>query len=255
MTGSLFASSSIMSLEVEGGVDVTLSLEELVLELNPMESDGMETTLHDIHHHEYSHSNTPEGEPQNEGSENCLPEGVGTITSGLPCYRESLLNEHSTQLRMGKRKSPKSEVRGGVRHRSENKLNCLDHLMDEQSSERVVMLVLDASLSIEECLVVSNIIFILSFLVSSINELVDFIGTGLCSSFDVVEVFVLVMVGRAAEGIGTRLDTKHERNTQGNKYKHNDSNALLCTKEVDTVFVSIDNRIREALACLTSEGH
>jgi len=149
MTGSLFASSSIVSLEVEGGIDVTLSLEELVLELNPMESDGMETTLHDIHHHEYSHSNTPEGEPQNEGSDNCLKKGCGTITSGLPCYRESLFNEHSTQLRMGKRKIPMSLVSGGLRHRSENKLNCLDHLMDEQSSERIVMLVLDASLSIE----------------------------------------------------------------------------------------------------------
>lgn len=52
-----------MTFEGEGHVQVALTVEELVLELDPMESDGMESALHDIHHHQDSHSHAPEGEP------------------------------------------------------------------------------------------------------------------------------------------------------------------------------------------------
>jgi len=57
-----------VSLEGEGHVEVTLSLEELVLEFDPMESDSVEGALHDIHHHQDCHGDSPEGEPQDERS-------------------------------------------------------------------------------------------------------------------------------------------------------------------------------------------
>jgi len=88
-----------VSHEGEGGVEVTLSSKELVLELNPMESDGMESTLHDIHHHQDGHGDSPEGEPHDKGSEDSQNEG-SVRSKGLG---ETLFDEDGSQLRMSER--------------------------------------------------------------------------------------------------------------------------------------------------------
>jgi len=99
LLGGLFG-----SLEGEGHVEVTLSVEEFVLEFDPMESDGMEAALHDIHHHQDGHGHGPEGEPQEERSEDCHP-NAGIC---FPWDGKKLLDEHGSQLRVSKGESPQS---------------------------------------------------------------------------------------------------------------------------------------------------
>lgn len=93
-----FLGSVFMSLEAEGDVEVTLSVEELVLELDPVKSDGMEAAFHDIHHHEDGHGHSPEGEPNDEGSD----DGHGKTCVIFPWYCQQLFDEHGSQLRVSK---------------------------------------------------------------------------------------------------------------------------------------------------------
>ena len=53
----------------EGGVEVASTLEEFVLELNPMKSQGVKEAFKDVHAHENTKSDCDEGEPDEEGLE------------------------------------------------------------------------------------------------------------------------------------------------------------------------------------------
>jgi hypothetical protein len=57
-------------LEIERFKCIPLSLEEFVLELNPMETKAMQEALHAIHHHNNCKSDGPENWPHNEGWNN-----------------------------------------------------------------------------------------------------------------------------------------------------------------------------------------
>jgi len=53
---------------------IAFSLEELVLELDPMETQGVQEALKHVHHQKHGRGNSHEGEPNKEG------------TNGLACY-------------------------------------------------------------------------------------------------------------------------------------------------------------------------
>lgn len=228
---SLGHSSLFVRFEGEGHVQVTLTVEELVLELDPMESDGMESALHDIHHHQDSHGNAPEGEPKQEGFED-YPDEAGAGT--MPSFGETLLEEHFTQLGMSKGESPQSEVRGSVRDSSEDELDGLDHLMDKEASERVVVVFFHTSLLIKDLLVGREVILIYHCNLSGVDELVSFVSFRLIASrCNVIEFFVVVFDGLAAESPGTGLNTEHEGHTDSNHDDENQRKALLSGEEVN----------------------
>jgi hypothetical protein len=51
-------------LEIEGSISVTNTLEEFVLELDPMETKGVQEALQSVHHHEYTPGHSHVGEPE-----------------------------------------------------------------------------------------------------------------------------------------------------------------------------------------------
>jgi hypothetical protein len=243
-----------MGLEAEGDVEVTLSVEELVLELDPVKSDGMEAALHDIHHHEDGHGHSPEGEPNNEGSN----DSHGKRSIGLPGHRHHLFDEHGSQLRVSKGERPQSEVRGSVGDGTEDKLDGLDHLMDEEASERVVVDFVHTSLLVENLLVlfdISFVVFVQSHLVASVDDGLLIFSSGL-SGLNVVEfLFFVSVVRRAAECKGTRLDTEHEGNTDGDHNSERVRQGSLRVEEVDsTGRISLDHFLVSLLHQVVNHG-
>jgi hypothetical protein len=240
---SLGHSSLFVRFEGEGHVQVTLTVEELVLELDPVESDGVESALHDIHHHQDSHSNAPEGEPEQEGFNDC-PGEAGTS----PSFGETLLEEHFTQLGMSEGESPQSEVRGSVRDSSEDELDSLDHLMDKEASERVVVVFFHTSLFIKDLLVGREVILIYHGNLSSVNELVSFVSFRLIASrCNVIEFFVVVFDGLAAESPGAGLNTEHEGHTDSNTDDENQRKALLSGEEVNIAEVRLTTECHQVV--------
>jgi len=246
-------SGGLVSLEGEGAVDVTLSLEELVLEFDPMESDGMKSALHDIHHHQDGHSHGPEGEPHHEGAENSTDKAL----IGTPSQGETLFEEDSSELRVGKGESPQSEVGGSVGDRSENELDGLNHLMDEEAAEGVVVLYLDTGLGIKDLLVHLDVVNfeVTSHLVFGVDDGLLVLRAGL-GGLDVIEVGLVVgLMGLAAESVGTRLNAEHERDSKSNHNQADNGGSLLTISvgtsvEVDTLRMLIPSK-----TLLVSEGH
>merc|ERR1719272_2299614 len=241
-------SGGLVSLEGEGAVDVTLSLEELVLEFDPMESDGMKSALHDIHHHQDGHSHGPEGEPHDEGADDSTDKAL----IGTPSQGETLFEEDSSELRVSKGESPQSEVRGSVGDRSENKLDGLNHLMDEKSAEGVVVLFRDTGLGIEDLLVHLDVVnfVVASILVTGVDDGLLVFRTGL-GRLDGIEVVIVVsLMGLAAESVGARLNAEHEGDTDSNEHEADKCGSLLASVEVDTFGLLVPCK-----TLLTSEGH
>lgn len=108
--------------------------------------------------------------------------------------------------------------------------------MDEQAAERVVVLFVDAGLSVEDGLVLLDIVFVLvsAHLVSSVDDGLLFFSTGFSTGrSDVVKVaFVVGLVRLAAESVGTRLDAEHEGYTDTNHDQEDDGKGLLSTEPV-----------------------
>jgi len=123
---------------------------------------------------------------------------------------------------MSEGESPQSEVRGGVRDSSEDELDGLDHLMDEEASERVVVAVFFTCLFIQDLLVDREVSLIYHFNLSGVDELVSFVSFRfITGGFDVIEFVVVVFDGLAAESPGTGLDTEHEGHTDSDKDDEN----------------------------------
>lgn len=93
------------------------------------------------------------------------------------------------------------------------------------------MLLMDAGLSVEDVLVLLDIILVLvsTLLVSSVNDGLLFVGAGLTTTgSDVIEFTLVVgLVRLAAEGVGTRLDAEHERYTDAHHDQEDDGKGLL----------------------------
>lgn len=60
---------------------------------------------------------------------------------------------------MSQREGPQSQVGGSVGDSSQYKLNSLDHLVNEESSEALVMLLLNSSLGVDNFSVLCDIVF------------------------------------------------------------------------------------------------
>lgn len=127
---------------------------------------------------------------------------------------------------MSERESPKSQVRGGVGDGSENKLDSLNHLVDEKTTERIIVCLLNA------CLVVKNLlidfdVFNVTFLVLHSHELVSFSSTGLLT-VDSVEISLMMFLMRlAAVGVGAWLNAEHKGNRDHNTVEENVGESLL----------------------------
>jgi len=123
---------------------------------------------------------------------------------------------------MSEGESPQSEVRGSVRDSSEDELDGLDHLMDEEASERVVVAVFFTCLFIQDLLVDREVSLIYHFNLSGVDELVSFVSFRfITGGFDVIEFVMVVFDGLAAESPGTGLDTEHEGHTDSDKDDEN----------------------------------
>lgn len=122
------------NLEVEWFEFVSKTLVELVLEFNPMETEGVEDTLKVIHCHEHKEGDTPEDWPKDDrANDSCsICFALWTVVS------ENKVPEHFRKLGMCKRQGPESKIRSSVGNSSEDELDGLNHLMDEHFSESVV---------------------------------------------------------------------------------------------------------------------
>lgn len=97
--------------EGEGAEVVAAAFVELVLEFNPVESEGMQEALHGVHAHQDEEGNREKGKEQQEHS-NSIHSDFHFCCECL--LLKGLLEEDTGKLGMGKRKSPKTKVRGRV---------------------------------------------------------------------------------------------------------------------------------------------
>jgi len=134
---------------------------------------------------------------------------------------------------MSERESPKSQVRGSVGDATENKLDGLNHLVNEKTSERIIARLLNASLIVKNLLIDFDV-FNFAFLVLTSHELVSFTSTGLLA-VDSVEILLVVLVRLAAVGVGAWLNAKHEGYSDHNHDEENVGENLLREEEEETV--------------------
>ena len=116
---------------------VTITLEELVLHLDPVKSETMQEAFHLVHAHNHSKCNRPESWVHKETSKDCSTNTGRFVDTNI--VLDDQVEEHFRKLTVSKRKSPESEVRSSVGDGSENKLNGFNQLVDECFSERMVM--------------------------------------------------------------------------------------------------------------------
>lgn len=116
---------------------ISVTLEELVLHLDPMESETMQEAFHLIHAHDNCKCNRPEDWEQDETEDkskwNCRTTNGGSnqpTSVDTEIVLDDQVEEHFGKLSVSKRESPKSEIRSGVGDGSKNKLNGLNQLTD-----------------------------------------------------------------------------------------------------------------------------
>jgi len=123
----------------------------------------VQEALHCVHAHQDEEGNREEGKEQQEHS-NRIHSDFHFSCEGL--LLKGLLEENTGKLGMGKRKSPKTKVRGSVGDCTEDELNSFDQLMNEQLGEGVLLFGLPfVSYSLRNLLdvLVSAIVYHLSF--------------------------------------------------------------------------------------------
>jgi len=103
-----------------------------------METESVKATFHDVHHHQYSSGSAHENEEGDKAS---------SYTSTRHKGYKYLIEENFSQLRVSKRQSPQSQVRGSVGNCSQNKFDGLNHLVNEKVCKFVVI---SSLLSVEE---------------------------------------------------------------------------------------------------------
>ena len=120
-----------LSSEGDGAVgerdeSVTVTLEELVHVLDPVETKGVEEGRQGLENHEYTNGGSQEDGPDGEGNDG---------THGETVLGETQVPEDGGQLGVSKRQSPETEVGGSVGNSSEDELDGLNDLMDENFTE------------------------------------------------------------------------------------------------------------------------
>ncbi len=113
-----------------------LPLEELVLELDPVQTQGVQRALQQVHHHQHEDRRSHEHEE---------PEEKRQHRTALEARNQTVVKEHLGQLRVGKRQSPKTQVGGSVRNGSQHELNRLNQLVDHHFAELVAVVLLGTS--------------------------------------------------------------------------------------------------------------
>ena len=107
----------------------TVTLEEFGHEFDPVKTESMKEAFHDIHDHKDTEGGTDEDKEANEHEEDI---------SRFKAWNHSTIIEDLGELRVSKRESPETQVRGSVGDSSENVLNNLDDLMDHDLHETFV---------------------------------------------------------------------------------------------------------------------
>ena len=134
---------------------VPLALEELVLELNPVKTESVQHALQGIHAHQHEEGHPPEDGPANDAAD----DGCSIARISYHDALEGQVEEHLSQLGVGKRQSPQSEVGGSVGHSSQHELNGLDQLMNKHLAEVVGVTL--SSQALESFLDVSQVLGVL----------------------------------------------------------------------------------------------
>jgi len=190
-----------------------------------METQSMQEALENIHNHQNSESDSHESEPEEEGHDTNSPNRLVLLSqrltifnyfgalNRLPVHVEHLSEEDEGELGMGKWQSPKTQVRGGVRHGTENELNGFNHLMDEGFSEATMafnflLFLKDVSDLLNVVLTNKAATLVLRLVnIFLLQELVFFILSFNLVEFSYVDV---VFVTLEAGSVSDRLDTKHK---------------------------------------------
>merc|ERR1719174_2745081 len=115
--------------ELEGLEGVPVALEELALELHPVEAEGVQEALEHVHPEQDTDGDRP---PDGEGAVD------GDSVHGVARHHrrsEGLLEEDQGELLMRQGQSPDTEVARGVGHGPQHVLDGLDDLVDEDLAE------------------------------------------------------------------------------------------------------------------------
>jgi len=122
---------------------------------------------------------------------------------------------------MSQREGPQSQVGGSVGNSSQYKLDGLDHLVNEESSEALVMLLLNSSLRVDNFSVLCDIVF---HNFSFTKQLILFVF------FISFEFFNVLLLAEASNN--DRLDTEHEGYCNDHHSEENIRNRSLSSEEV-----------------------
>lgn len=105
-------------------------LVELVLELDPVQAEGVEEALEDVHA-----GDDGEGDPRKDGEGEEDADGRARLDEAL----DGLLEEDFGQLGVREGERPQAEVRGGVAHHAQHELDRLDRLVNHHLAEPAVL--------------------------------------------------------------------------------------------------------------------
>ena len=125
---------------------VSITLEELVLHLDPVESETMQEALHLIHAHDDGEGDRPEGWPHQEcGNQGPAINGScrwirSSRVEDVDELGQDQVEEHFRELTVSKRQGPESQVGGSIGHGTEDELDGLNELMDEGLTEGVLVI-------------------------------------------------------------------------------------------------------------------
>mmetsp|Transcript_15406 Transcript_15406/g.31584 ORF Transcript_15406/g.31584 Transcript_15406/m.31584 type:complete len:724 (-) Transcript_15406:68-2239(-) len=116
-------------LEGVGSKSNPVRLVELALELDPVQTKGVEEALQDVHHQQ---------DTKGDGGKQTKAEVGGKPVDGQG-GKHALLPKDLCQLRVGKRQRPETQVRGGVGDHSQDKLDGFDRLVDDDLPKTVFL--------------------------------------------------------------------------------------------------------------------
>merc|ERR1712050_598789 len=114
---------------VEGCELIAASFVELALELHPVQTQSVQETLQNIHTQQHAQC---DAEPS---SEHEIDHDAIRWEGHCQAHRQSLLEEDQGQLLVRQRQCPDTQIRSCVGDSSQDILNRLDDLMDEDLSE------------------------------------------------------------------------------------------------------------------------
>jgi len=150
----------------------------------------------------------------------------------LPWDDKDLGQEHKGQFGVSKRQSPETQVGSSIGYSTEHELNSLNHLMDHQLTETVLMIIVTFFGKN-----VSNN----SGIVNSVGKLTrsvkSFLFWVLNQSLFVFIELVLdrnVFINLKAGGVSNRLNTEHERHADNSADNHDSGSLILMVEPVRT---------------------